>query len=86
MRTKNKTPSGFAKNKEGVSPVIGVILMVAIMVILTAVIASFAMSYSAPEPAPATSLSEKVEGSSIYIYHEGGDPIRDAPNTLSRLN
>ena len=46
----------FRKNEEAVSPVIGVILMVAITVILAAVIAAFVFGMAPPAKAPSVQL------------------------------
>lgn len=71
------------KNEEGVSPVIGVILMVAITVILAAVIAAFVFGMGPPESSPqaqfvvtdhANPLTSAATGI-VEIQHKGGDPI-----------
>ncbi len=71
-------------NEEAVSPVIGVILMVAITVILAAVIASFVFGMGPGESAPVAQLSasdgiDDVSSSSneriIKLQHKGGDTI-----------
>jgi len=70
------------KNEEGVSPVIGVILMVAITVILAAVIAAFVfgMGGSLNEAPPTVSLTASsnaaTSGSDIIIKHSGGDLLK----------
>ena len=66
------------KDKKAVSPVIGVILMVAITVILAAVIASFVfgLGSKAPKTAPQVSLqATAVTDSKITITHQGGDSV-----------
>ena len=74
----------FNKDDRGVSPVIGVILMVAITVILAAVIGTFVLGLgdSIGESQPTAQLS--VDNSSsdttgadgkVTISHNGGDPI-----------
>lgn len=70
----------FLKGEDAVSPVIGVILMVAITVILAAVIAAFVFGMGPPEQAPQASLRASadtidtgVEG--IKLEHQGGDAI-----------
>jgi flagellin-like protein len=69
---------------EAVSPVIGVILMVAITVILAAVIASFVLGLgdqtqnTAPQASFAFDYDASVGGSSsgvLTITHDGGDTI-----------
>ena len=60
----------------GVSPVIGVILMVAITVILAAVIATFVMNMGPPEnTAPNTQIDITNETSYYNIEHTGGEAI-----------
>jgi flagellin-like protein len=74
------------KNEEGVSPVIGVILMVAITVILAAVIAAFVFGMGPPESGPTASLAISdhtdalpatalADHGLIVVQHRGGDSI-----------
>ena len=69
-----------ADSDRAVSPVIGVILMVAITVILAAVIGTFALELGdTNDPGPTAQFStEIVDGGSktrLTLTHEGGDPI-----------
>jgi len=73
------------RNEKAVSPVIGVILMVAITVILAAVIASFVfgMGAKAPKTAPQAQLAlsdamdtlDNDNNSVFTISHQGGDAL-----------
>jgi flagellin-like protein len=71
----------FGKNDEAVSPVIGVILMVAITVILAAVIAAFVFGMGPPKQAPQASIrASQVENATlasvdIVLQHQGGADI-----------
>lgn len=73
----------FRKDDKAVSPVIGVILMVAITVILAAAIGSSVFSKGATESAPQANLDIKAVGidpsndniASVRIEHLGGDVI-----------
>lgn len=69
----------FRKNDEAVSPVIGVILMVAITVILAAVIAAFVFGMGTPTKAPQVQLKFTATyngtNSSLRMSHDGGDPL-----------
>ncbi|WP_411964180.1 type IV pilin [Haloferax sp. YSMS24] len=60
-----------------VSPVIGVILMVAITVILAAVIGTFVLGLGdqVSETAPQASFSFDYDGSELTITHESGEEI-----------
>lgn len=65
---------------DAVSPVIGVILMVAITVILAAVIASFVLGLgdTATQTTPQASFSFEYEGggaNDLSVTHDGGDSI-----------
>jgi len=66
-------------NDDAVSPVIGVILMVAITVILAAVIASFVLGLGdqAQQATPQASFSWEYNGDApeVTITHDGGDTI-----------
>lgn len=76
MRQQLLTPK---KVDRAVSPVIGVILMVAITVILAAVIGTFVLDLgqSAGQSAPQASLSvdTNTNDETITISHEGGDGL-----------
>ena len=67
----------FFRDDDAVSPVIGVILMVAITVILAAVIASFVLGLgdSAGDAAPQVSVSCDLGGSSTSMTHDGGNEL-----------
>jgi flagellin-like protein len=60
-----------------VSPVIGVILMVAITVILAAVIGTFVLGLGdqVSESAPQASMSFEFNNSGVNITHEGGETL-----------
>jgi flagellin-like protein len=67
------------EDDDAVSPVIGVILMVAITVILAAVIASFVLGLGdqTQSATPQASFSFDYEsGTSLSITHDGGDTIQ----------
>ena len=71
---------------DAVSPVIGVILMVAITVILAAVIGTFVLGLGdqVSDNAPQASFNfEFVNANEVTITHDGGDSIDD--NSLSVL-
>ena len=79
----------FSKDEEAVSPVIGVILMVAITVILAAVIAAFVFSMggnlsSAPPTVSITASSNSATSDvDIIIEHTGGDALKGSEWKLS---
>ena len=66
------------KEESAVSPVIGVILMVAITVILAAVIGAFVFGMGTPEKTPAANIeitSAEATGDTITLEHRGGDSL-----------
>ena len=67
----------ITQNNRGVSPVIGVILMVAITVILAAVIGSFVLGIGGDvQQTPQASLTiEAGSGDDVIITHQGGDSL-----------
>lgn len=74
----------FLDTEDAVSPVIGVILMVAITVILAAVIAAFVFGMGPPEQAPSASIRmSDVNGNNITLQNQGGDPIDMSKTTLT---
>jgi flagellin-like protein len=80
----NHEPRVERSDDRAVSPVIGVVLMVAITVILASVIGTFVldMGRNAAQTAPQASLSVSVDASTdnVTIEHDGGDAV-DAENT-----
>lgn len=78
MTLKAKLESVFGSDDErAVSPVIGVILMVAITVILAAVIATFVLDLGGDQQqAPQASFTFEGDSSSgVTVTHAGGDTI-----------
>ncbi|KAB1189979.1 type IV pilin [Haloferax sp. MBLA0076] len=80
----------FLTESRAVSPVIGVILMVAITVILAAVIGTFVLGLGdqVSETAPQASFSfeytnDSVNGDELKITHESGDGIPASQLTVS---
>ncbi|MFB9811368.1 type IV pilin [Haloarcula sebkhae] len=77
----------FFNDDDAVSPVIGVILMVAITVILAAVIATFVLglgdqvSNTAPQASFSTEYDSNVD--EVAVTHDGGDSIK-ASNLVFR--
>lgn len=62
-------------SEEGMSPVMGAILMVAITLILAAVIAAFVFGFGTPEPTPVASVQGRDAINNITLQHTGGDVI-----------
>ena len=71
--------NNFLKEEDAVSPVIGVILMVAITVILAAVIAAFVFGMGPPEQAPQSAIRASAATVSTFdvvkLEHQGGDAV-----------
>jgi len=69
----------FSQDQRGVSPVIGVILMVAITVVMGAVVAGFAYGYLGNTPkAPNIAMSvidDPTDQNSVLVKHNGGENI-----------
>ena len=78
----------FSRNEEAVSPVIGVILMVAITVILAAVIAAFVFGMGGTQNAAPTASIVAANypdspGADMKIQHKGGDMLKGGEWKLS---
>ena len=65
----------YIKNDEAVSPVLGVILMVAITVIVATIIAVFMFGVGEPEDAPQAKLKFTASEDNLTITHGGGDAL-----------
>ena len=68
---------------DAVSPVIGVILMVAITVILAAVIASFVLGLGPGEAAPTADFEFEGSSGSFSVTHSSGDKVQAGDLKLS---
>ena len=75
----------FAENEQrAVSPVIGVILMVAITVILAAVIGAFVIGIGDDQAAtPTASLSFDQSSDTLDISHSSGDQLEELEISFS---
>ena len=73
-----KSLKSLKNDKRAVSPVIGVILMVAITVILAAVIAAFVFGYGVPEETPILQIKAvpDVIDNRIVLSHAGGESVK----------
>ena len=74
----------FTGEDRAVSPVIGVILMVAITVILAAVIASFVLGLgdSAAEPSPSPTIDASLDNDTLELAVTGGDDFSASDATI----
>lgn len=64
----------ISKKEEGVSPVIGVMLMIVVTVIIAAVVSAFAGGYANEDKkAPTAVISCKVLSDRLLFTHESGD-------------
>ena len=71
----------FRENEDAVSPVIGVILMVAITVILAAVIAAFVFGMTGSmESTKVVSMQAKLDGENITLTISGGPDLSSLQN------
>lgn len=87
--TKRKLSGLSAREDRGVSPVIGVILMVAITVILAAVIGAFVLGLGddlGSSSGPQAQLSFDGDADELTISHNGGDALEDAELTGDALD
>jgi|SRR5665647_973331 len=74
------------KNNDAVSPVIGVILMVAITVILAAAIGSSVFGQGTTKPAPQANIGIKAAGNgNLTFEHLGGDPIHFEKSEITKV-
>lgn len=76
MKPNDLLRSNRRSDERGVSPVLGVALLIAITVILAGVIAFVVLGVGTGSPdAPQASLEFSNETSDIVVDHTGGDPI-----------
>lgn len=83
--------TALREDKRGVSPVIGVIMMIAIVVIIAAVVAAFAYGIiggvnKAPSTAMVVEGVRPGAGVNVSVFHHGGDAITEAFNDTAVAN
>lgn len=79
MVKKNKTNKKLSKDNEGVSPVVGVILMVAITVVMAAIVSSWSSSIKAPTAPTTVGLDISRIDKNISMVVTIIDPASAAP-------
>ena len=88
MKYLEKFLKGFLKDRRGVTPVVGVILMVAVTVVMGAVIAGFVYGYvGTTQKGPLVGLTvtddPATTGTSFLIKHTGGEEVVEGDWKLS---
>ena len=77
----------FNKNDEAVSPVIGVILMVAITVILAAVIAAFVFGMAGGiGNSKVVAATATQEGTTVWVTYQGGQDSLDVVEVIASVD
>ncbi len=79
MLKRNKTNKKFCKDDDGVSPVVGVILMVAITVVMAAIVSSWSSSVKAPTSPTTVGLDISRSDKNITLVVTTIDPPSAAP-------
>lgn len=86
MNYRDKKWGGFERNDGGVSPVVGVILMVAITVVMAAIVASWSSGVRAPTTPTTVGLDIERTGSNITTVITSIDPPSAAPIPLLNIS
>jgi len=76
---KSDKKTRFVRDEDGVSPVIGVILMVAITVVMAAIVSSWSSSVKAPTSPVSVGLDISRSNSTITLLITSIDPVSAAP-------
>lgn len=79
MVKKNKTNKKLSNDNEGVSPVVGVILMVAITVVMAAIVSSWSSSIKAPTSPTTVGLDISRSDKNVSMVVTIIDPASAAP-------
>ena len=78
-KTKSSTVGRILKDDKGVSPVIAVILMVAITVVMAAIVSSWSAGVKAPTTPTTVGLDIARDGTNISMVVTAIDPASSAP-------
>jgi len=87
MQVRRSRSNSRSRSKRGVSPVIGVILMVAATIVIAGVVMAMLGGFKTPTTTPAVSLSAEnyveTSGKDIVIKHNGGDTLKSNDYAIS---
>ena len=83
MRTEKRNKKSFWKDVRAVSPVIGVILMVAVTVVMAAIIMSWSSSISAPEAPKQCGVSVSRYDDDIRVTVTSIEPVGASISSIS---
>jgi archaeal type IV pilus assembly protein PilA len=73
---------GVREGERAVSPVVGVVLMIAITVTLAGAVGALLLGFAPPEPAPTVSYSFSSSGGEVTITHTHGGAIEAGTLTV----
>lgn len=81
-------PGGFDRDERGATPVVGIVLIVALAVVLAAVVGQAVFGYdiiSTPSAAPAVSFSDSYDEPSrnLTVTHESGTSLENGTWTFA---
>jgi FlaG/FlaF family flagellin (archaellin) len=65
----------MTNREDAVSEAIGGVLLIALVVIGAAIVGTYVMSQPLPEKIPKVQFSVKQSGNTVYLVHEGGEPV-----------
>jgi len=67
---------GYRINDEGVSEIVGTVLLLAMAICLFSLLSIIILSYPISASTPSANLVGTIEGNCLYIEHRGGTPLR----------
>ncbi len=85
-KTKSSTAGRILKDDKGVSPVIAVILMVAITVVMAAIVSSWSAGVKAPTTPTTVGLDISRNNDTIAVVVTAIDPASSAPISLINIS
>jgi len=65
-------------SSDGVSEIVGAILLISLVVIAASIVAVIVLSQPPPEDIPRVNALAENRSNTIYIIHNGGDPLQQA--------
>lgn len=63
------------KNETGLSDVFGALILISVVTVAVALIGVAVFSQSPPQKIPALNVDVTTIGNTLYVRHEGGDPL-----------
>ncbi|OGS40780.1 MAG: hypothetical protein A3K77_03240 [Euryarchaeota archaeon RBG_13_31_8] len=76
----------IVKNKQGVSEIVGVIVMLGMAIALFSVVYIMAITFPFNNPSPLVRISATIQDDAVILLHKGGESLSPNTNIIVEIN